>query len=371
MKTKIFGVLASAFLLNSFLAEAQTTTNKTPIVPSVPFLTISPDSRGAALGDAGVASGPDAYSLFWNTAKLAFLEKNVGASLSYNPWLRDLVDDMALMNVSFYKKAAKSQALGFGLTYFNQGEIDFRTNTGSEAGKFNSREFSFTGGYTRKIARDMSMGLNLKFIHSNLIGNYAVNNQVSKPANTVAGDISFFYMKDLLGNVPRKRDFLFGVVLSNLGGKINYGRSEYFLPTTLKVGTNLRLNPDEHNQFNILLDANKLLVPSNNLIGTGAIQGVFESFSTLGSISGSLGVEYLYDKTFAARLGYFMESGVWGRKYGTMGLGMKFKEGYGLDLSYLIPTTQGSPLANTWRISLVFDLDAKKVSNPTEDTPTE
>lgn len=372
MKTKIFGIIASAFLLNSFLSEAQTTTKKV-LVPAVPFLTISPDSRGAALGDAGVASSPDAYSMYWNTAKLAFIDKNMGASVNYTPWLRDLVDDMALINGSVYKKASKGQALGLTMTYFNQGQIDFTTNTGQAAGSFQSRELALTGGYTRKIARDMSMGLNLKYIHSNLIGSTVVNNQASKPANSVAGDLSFFYMKDKpsLKSKDRGTTISAGAVLANLGGKVNYGRAEYFLPTTLKVGTNIAFRTDAHNQINVLVDLAKLMISDDP--EESAMNSIFGSFSDFSrGTNASMGLEYWYERLFAARVGYFAESLANGnRKYATMGLGFRLKNTYGIDLAYLIPTTQGSPLANTWRISLVFDIDAKKVSNPTEDAPTE
>ena len=61
------------------------------ITTAVPFLTITPDSRRAGLGDAGVALTGDAYSVYWNPASLAFAEKNAGFATSYAPWLRSLV----------------------------------------------------------------------------------------------------------------------------------------------------------------------------------------------------------------------------------------------------------------------------------------
>ena len=66
------------------------------ITTAVPFLMIAPDSRSGALGDAGVALSPDANSLHWNPAKMAFVTDEVEFSLAYAPWLRALVDDMNL-----------------------------------------------------------------------------------------------------------------------------------------------------------------------------------------------------------------------------------------------------------------------------------
>ena len=390
MKRKLVAALASVALINSLTSQAQVTRT---LSPSVPFLTISPDSRAAAMGDAGVASSPDANSIYWNTAKLAFIDKNLGTTVSYTPWLRDLVDDMGLLNAGGFMKIDKNSAFGASMTYFNQGEIQFTTATGQPNGTFQSRDLNITAGYSRKIGRDFSTGINIKYIHSNLIGAQVVNGIASKPANNVAGDLSFFYTneKPSAKNKDRGTRYSAGAVISNIGGKINYGRGAFYIPTNLKVGGAINFKIDAHNQFNFLLDANKLLIPTPPLRDnngaivkgrdpetTGVIAGIFGSFSDapdgfkeeLREVTLSTGIEYWYNNFFALRGGYFMESNAkGGNKYVTTGLGFKISN-YNLDLAYLVPTSQGSPLSNTWRITLIFDLDAKKVSNPTE-VPTE
>ena len=50
-----------------------------PITTAVPFLMIAPDARGGAMGDAGVSSEPDAYSMHYNPAKYAFIKKDMDA----------------------------------------------------------------------------------------------------------------------------------------------------------------------------------------------------------------------------------------------------------------------------------------------------
>jgi hypothetical protein len=397
MKHKLLTALASVVLMNTLTSQAQVN-NKSQqrvISPAVPFLMISPDSRGAAMGDAGVASSPDANSMYWNAAKLAFIDKSIGSTVSYTPWLRDLVDDMGLIHAALFKKVAKNSALGLSMTYFNQGQIEFTTATGQPNGTFQSREFNLAGGYSTKLGRDFSMGLVMKYIHSNLIGSQVVNNSSSKPANTVAGDVSLYYVKERPSAKSKDKGVVYsaGLVIQNIGGKVNYGRDAYYLPTNLKLGGGLNYKIDAHNQFNFLVDVNKLLVPTPPLRdnagvilkgkdpqNTGVIQGIFGSFSDapdgfkeeLREFTGSFGVEYWYNNLFAFRGGYFAESSTkGGRKYITTGLGFKIKNSYGIDLAYLIPTSQGSPLSNTWRISLIFDMNQKKVSSPTEATPVE
>ncbi|RYU96052.1 type IX secretion system outer membrane channel protein PorV [Emticicia agri] len=393
MKSKLLAVLASLVLINSFSAQAQVSasTEKRVVSSAVPFLTFSPDSRGAALGDAGVASTPDANSMYWNTAKLPFLDRSLGSTVSYTPWLRDLVDDMGLLHAAIFKKVARDQVIGLSMTYFNQGNIEFTNTFGENVGTFQSRDFNIAAGYTRKLSRDVAMGLNLKYIHSNLIGSQVINNVASKPANTVAGDISFYYTQDspTIRNREKGPAFSAGAVIQNLGGKVNYGRDRYFLPTNLKLGGNLNYKVDNFNQFNFLVDINKLLVPTpplrdnngkiikgRNPSDLGSIQAIFSSFSDapdgfkeeLREFTGSLGVEYWYNNVFAVRTGYFMQSSFkGGDKYVTAGLGLRLKNSYGIDFAYLIPVSQGNALANTWRISLIFDMQSKKVSDPSEE----
>lgn len=392
MNKKTVILVACAIFTLPQLVNAQAITNNYRVInTAVPFLTFSPDSRAAALGDAGVASSPDANSIYWNTAKLAFIDKETGGSLSYAPWLRNLTGDMGLINASYFKKLNKNQALTFGLNYFNQGQIQFTTETGAAAGDFQSREFALTGGYTTKLSQDFSMGLNIKYINSNLIGNQAIANQASKPGNVVAGDLSFFYKKDRPTQVEKGVSASYGLVFQNIGGKINYGRDfTYFIPANMKIGTNINIRPDIHNTINILLDFNKLMVPTPGgkadpaappggvkPPGIGAIDGIFKSFTDapdgfreeIREVNISAGVEYLYENLLALRGGFFFEPNTkGGRKYVTTGLGFRLKQNYGIDLAYLIPTTSDSPLANTWRLSFMFDIKSRRdIDDPSTD----
>src|SRR5476651_1130071 len=110
----------SLVLLTSFsnIALAQTSSSNI-ISTAVPFLTVSPDARSGAMGDAGVALSPDANSQYWNASKLAFLEKQTNFSLSYSPWLRNLVNDVSLANLNFSQKLDEKNTVGASLRYFN------------------------------------------------------------------------------------------------------------------------------------------------------------------------------------------------------------------------------------------------------------
>lgn len=352
------------------------------IYTAVPFLSISPDARAAALGDAGAATSFDANAMYWNPGKLAFSDSRVGGSFSYTPWLRQIVDDMALLNASGYYKISDKQTVGASVNFFNQGEIQFTDWNGFEIDRAISNEFSIAAGIAQKLSSDYSLGLNIKYIHSNLVGNLTLpgTSVTAKPGQTAAMDLGFYYNKTRpTDNDPRnfKRfDVDYGIVLQNIGGKINYGFGEYFIPANFKVGTQLSFRPDLSNRFSFVVDFNKLLVPANTTAADStarasdmsSMKAIFNSFGDaqggfreeLAEIMTSVGFEYSYQELVALRAGYFHESKhKAGKQYITAGVGVTLKERLKLDLAYLIPTKTGSPLANTWRVTLRIQMPHK------------
>jgi len=368
-----FVTLSSLFVLTGGTLLAQSASQRIPASP-LSFLTFAPDARSAAMGEAGVALSPDANSTYWNAAKLPYNTKDFGVSASYTPWLRNIVDDMWLGYLTAYKKLDDKQAIAISANYFNNGELDLRTATGAQNGYFNSREFAFSGTYSRQLSKNFSMGLTLKYISSNLAGTAVINNISLRPARTAAGDISAFYRK-VLKNEDTGGEFTWslGAVLSNLGGKVNYGSgtdSENFIPTNLKVGGGLSFSADGRNKFNIIADASKLMVPTpdstTNFNQKPALSGAFGSFSDapdgfkeeLQEVALALGAEYWYNDIFALRAGYYGEHKNKGnRKFFTAGAGIRFADRYAVDFAYLFPVTQGSPIAQTLRITLSLSLN--------------
>ncbi len=365
------------------------------ITTAVPFLLIGPDSRHGAMGDAGVATSTDAAAIHWNPAKLAFAEKDMALSLSYVPWLRKLVPDINLAYLSFYKKLDKEQAIGASLRYFSLGNITFTDNNGNSLGDFKPNEFAVDFAYSRLLSKKFSFGMAMRYIYSNLTSGVSVSGSDTKPGQSFAVDVSALYKNEKTEVFGQEANFSIGLNISNIGAKMAYtaDADKDFLPTNLRIGQALELILDDYNTFTIVTDFNKLLVPTppvyaldengspilnpatgDPVIDKGknpnvpVVQGIFQSFGDapggfkeeLREINISGGIEYWYNKQFAIRAGYFHENAYKGnRKYFTAGLGLKLKV-FGLDLSYLIPTTQQNPLSNTVRFTLRFDFDAFK-----------
>jgi hypothetical protein len=358
------------------------------ITTAVPFLGISPDARAGGMGDAGVATSADANSVYWNVGKLAFVQKDYGATVSYTPWLRKLVNDMSLSHLSGYTKFRKNEAIGISFTYFKLGEIQFTDNQGNKLQTYRPNEFQVGAVYSRKMSEKWSIGLGLKYLRSDLAGNTQIpnSNTVAKAASTAAADVGVYHTNNEAMLFGRPGAFSFGASIQNIGGKVTYtdNDNKSFIPTNLKIGFAQTIEVDQFSKVTFVLDINKLMVPSppeRDSLGnitkgkdpqtTGVISGMLGSFTDApGGFSEELqeiiwnpAVEYWYNDLFAVRAGYHYEHKNKGnRKYVTLGLGVRYNM-FGLDFAYLIPVAQNNPLAETLRFTLLFDFERQKQAN--------
>jgi hypothetical protein len=339
------------------------------ITTAVPFVGITPDARHAALGDAGVATSADANAAFWNAGKLVFIDKQYGGSFSYTPWLGKIVNDMWISSLTGFYKLSQEQAIAVSLKYFDLGDINFRDENNISLGDFNPKEAAFDATYSRKLSENLAVGLSGRYIFSNLTG--AFSGQDAQAGNSVAADIGVFYTKELRS--AKYSSLSLGAQVSNIGAKLSYtdNRNKDFLPTTLRLGGAYTTNVDESNSFTFILDFSKLMVPTVDE-GQSLLSGMFNSFSDapgggkeeFEEINMSAGVEYWYSigdvKTFAGRLGYFLEDKDKGnRKYLTAGLGFR-KNNFGIDVAYIVPTNQREhPLAETLRFTILMQVQTE------------
>lgn len=331
------------------------------IVTAVPFLTVSPDARSGAIGDAGVALGSDRNANYWNPSKLAFIENGDQLSLSYSPWLRRLVPDINLAYLSYAHKLDDRNTIGLSLKYFNLGSIQGVDENQQNQGIFRPNELAVDATFARKFGENFSLGTSLRYIYSNLSNGLVSNGQQTKAGQAVAADVSLYY-KTPTQFLGEDNLFAAGVNISNIGSKISYTETgqKYFLPTNLRIGVANTIYLDSYNELTVTLDANKLLVPSNANSTASVPAGIFGSFSDAG-LSGELkeinfagGLEYLYNHQFALRGGYFYENPNRGnRKYLTLGVGFKY-QAFNIDFSYLVANELQSALANTLRFTLGY-----------------
>ncbi len=364
------------------LVQAQVTSKdqllgqRNVVTTSVPFLTIAPDARSAALGEAGVALKPDANGAYWNAAKMAFIESDAGISISATPWLRELVPDVWIYYLSGYKRIGEKQrsTLSGSIRHFTLGEIQFTDQVGSSLGNYEPYETAISGNYATQLSKQFSVGVGLRFIVSDLAKGQYSGNQEIKPGIAGSGDIGVYYKNEIdLGG--REWQIALGGNISNLGSKISYTTKAErdYIPTSLRLGAAFTNIIDDYNSITFLVDINKLLVPTPQWDDStqryyrkdvNVLQGVFQSVGDapggfqeeLNELMYSVGFEYWYDKQFALRAGYFNEhKNKGGRNFGTIGAGLKMNK-IGVDAAYLIPLAQRHPLQGTIRFSVAVDL---------------
>jgi hypothetical protein len=359
-----------------------------PVMTGVTSLTIAPDSRAGAMGDVGVATDPDVNSQYWNPAKYPFAISPAGFSLAYTPWLRQLVSDIDLANLTGYYRIGDYQAISGSLTYFSLGEVWVDDYT------IKPYEMAIDFAYSRMLSETFSAAVALRYIHSNLNYNFDEDTSVG---HAFAADISMFYSNYVF--IGRRECMInLGLNASNIGSKISYdgGQTNQFIPTNLRIGASIMIPVNEYNTFSISADANKLMVPTKptykqflsekDLVDEegdyyradyesylsevgyndmSPITGIFKSFADapggfkeeLQEIYWGVGIEYAYNNQFFLRGGYHHENEYKGnRKYFTLGAGFKMSV-FSLDAAYLISTAQSNPLDQTLRFTLAFDLD--------------
>jgi len=371
------------------------------VTTAVPFLRIIPDARAGGMGDVGIAVptygngdflSPDVNGLYTNPSKLAFIDKDYGVAVTFSPWLKALVNDIYLANIAGYYKIKNKQTIAVSLRYFSLGNITFTDINGAETGQFRPNEFAIDAHYARQLSDNFSIAASLRFIYSNLAAGQQVSGALVRPGIAGAGDISWYYHKKFNANSAHKleHEFSVGMNISNIGSKISYTNNVVrdYIPTNLGIGIGYTLDIDKHNSVGFYIDINKLMVPSpiptaelmdssggikekydknSNSIPDWRERGISGMFTSFGDAPGGareefnevtwgFGAEYLYNKQFGVRLGYFYENGFKGnRQFLTAGLTVKYSV-VALNFSYLIPTTiQRNPLDNTLRFSLLFD----------------
>lgn len=354
------------------------------ISTGMPILLIAPDAISSALGDAGVASTPDANSAHWNNAKFVQAEPKGGITTTYTPWLRHLgVSDMNLLYLGGYYRINNRHAVAASVTYFSLGELQSTDDEGNDRGTFKPNEFALDATYSLLVTDGLSIGASFRYIRSDISNGMDIGNSTTKAANSFAADLGIYYNRE----IDQQNEFAVGGFISNLGAKLSYSDDDTqkeFLPTNLRLGARYTYHVDSYNKINVLFDINKLLVPTPPLNDssqnkyyanrteynqTNVIKGAIQSFydapggfkEEMQEIQLSLGAEYWYSDMFAARLGYFYENKYkGGRQYLSVGAGIRYNV-FGFDFSYLIPTTtiSNNPLTHTVRISLSVDFGVK------------
>ena len=389
-------ILLITFLYSFNFINAQ---ENNAITTAVPFLLVAADARAAGMADNGVASSPDAFSQQWNPSKYAFATDQQGFSLSYTPYLTDLVNDISLAQLTYYNKYSEKSAFAASFRYFGLGDIELRPDFDSPAQIVSPNEFALDLSYSMKLSETFSMAVGGRFINSNL--KVASDNNDASSSTSFAVDVAGYYQSEEIAYSDFNGRWRAGFNFQNMGPKMSYDNDDInanFLPANMRLGGGFDFILDDYNKIAVNLEFSKLMVPTpqvsyngdgyqgSDMNGDGVVDktdsdlaqneyrsigwfaGMFQSFGDapggfseeLKEVTYSIGSEYVYQDSFSFRAGYFHESPEKGaREFFSLGAGFKYTSAK-IDVSYLFSASKvQNPLENTLRFSLTFEFGDK------------
>lgn len=398
---KVAVLVFLVFLYNNLFSQGVFVDGKklNTISTAVPFLMISPDPVSSAMGECGVATGNDVYSMHWNPAKYAVANEAYESSaysvgnrgrlgVFYSPWLRSLVRGINYYGIYASGRISENSALSSSFRMLNLGDIMF-TNVQGNVVNYKPYEWAADLAWSQKLSDHWYAAVAGRFIFSNLTSGQVIAGSETKPGSSVAADLSVFYLNKVPSISPDD-ELSFGLNISNIGSKMNYYKfidETEFIPTNLRIGASYRFFLPDEQTLRLSLDFNKLLVPTPPLYlmdSTGSVvfddndepviakgmspdvsvlNGMIQSFydapdgykEELREITIGAGAEYMLYNTVSLRGGYFYEHASKGnRKFVTLGLGFHY-EFIGANVSF-IWADRLSPLNKTLRLGLSFAL---------------
>ena len=252
------------------------------------FITINNDPVVTAMGGVGASASASGFSIYNNTASAALSANKWEVAYSYSPYMWNFSAGNNLHSVAGYYKLSTKHSLAAGVRYFNKANVMLISDDGESSGQALPWDISVEIGYAFKINDLMGVAANLRYIHSDM--------DISDMKGGAIGfDVGYYMHKNRLS---------LGVMLSNIGSKIDFGADKYDTPSWVKAGASYELP----------------IAAKHTLTGAVQLDYNFKPKNEDGFSSG-LGIEYSYAKNFFLRGGYRFASDFMDYSYATMGIG--------------------------------------------------
>lgn len=256
------------------------------------FLSVSTDARISALGDAGTALEGNSALMFYNPAGLGFISGFTDVSLGQVDWIADIK--------YIHGGAVFSPANGmygvFGISVISADYGDFNETIRApseqgflDLGAFNPGAYAFGISYAKALSNQFSVGGNIRYVNqdlgSSIVGFNVENGGYNKKdysANVMAFDFGILYRTGF-------KSLNFGMCIKNFSEEVTYEDESFQLPLTFKIGVAMDV-------FDLYEGLNKKT--HSLLVSVDAVhpRDYYEQVN--------FGLEYLFLKTFALRMGY-------------------------------------------------------------------
>jgi long-subunit fatty acid transport protein len=301
----------------------------------VPSLIIPPGARPNGMGEAFVAIADDATASWWNPAGLAFLPRR-NIALMHSQLVPDLATDVYYEYLGYTQELKDIGTMSFGLVYLTYGTSIAMDASGTWLGEFTSWEASLFGSFAMTLAKNLGLGLSLKFIHADYAPERFTADKVNGSGSSFAVDAG------VLWKIPSKK-INFGLSLVNMGPNIAFVDREQSdpLPFNLRVGVAFFPIQDEISDLLLTFDLEQSLVWL-----------VDNTTDTRRSEIYHIGTEYKYVDLLAGRLGYIYDKDGDFKDY-TYGLGFIYKKRLSLDYAN-VPQAQALDRVHRWSLYFTF-----------------
>lgn len=283
---------------------------------------LSMHSRGAAMGDAGIAAAKGNQLLGTNVGKTVFSSYFHQASFSYLPWMRSLFQDTKFIRADYLSTIGETATLGVSINYLDLGNLTTRDDNGASLAIYRNTAFGIGASTGVRLSEHAGIGTTLRFsgardFTSGPTQRYGVN-----------ADLHFYQS---FGK------FSLGAVLNHLGNAVWQ---------TTEMGLGIAYSDyDDTKEWTIGLDVKK---PWKGSLVT-----------TRYSLGGELGLQ----ESFFIRTGVQLEGLLGGnRQWVALGAGYKgfvADQSWSIDLHYQIPFAAKAmiaPLQHAYGLSLNLSL---------------
>lgn len=274
------------------------------------FLKIGLSARGTGMGSAFTGVADDANSVFWNPGGLVNVVNNE-VVLNHVSWPAD-INITSLVLATNPRSFPGTIALSARSVWMDPMLVRTGYEPNGNGQHFDAGSSAFGFSYSRFWTDKFSAGFTLNYIHEGL---------AESSVNTVGFDFGIMYRIGV-------KDLKLGMVIQNLGGKMQFDETESKMPTSFKVGASFL---PVHNDTHKLLLALEFSHPSDNQERANA------------------GLEYSLNDTFHGRLGYNINYDTEGVTFG-FGAALKTSDIGKLQLDYA--AVDMGPLQYVHRLSL-------------------
>jgi hypothetical protein len=232
------------------------------------FLSIHPDARGVAMGEALTAVPGYSISVFYNPANTSFMEPFLDFSLNQNKWIADINHYSG--SIAFRPWQGRYGVFALSVLSVDYGEFlgtipvpDPATGKDyTETGEFSPNAFSIGAAYSKALSDRFGFGLHLKYVSQDL-----GSSLIPVPERPGLERISKSYSEGVLafdfGTIYRTglKSLTFGMSVQNFSREVRFESEGFQLPLVFNIGISMDMMdlimPDSKiHSFLLSVDAN-------------------------------------------------------------------------------------------------------------------